>query len=239
MIRVTIWNEYLHETRAGIVKDLYPRGMHEALREALECDEFEITTAYLEQDEEHGLSKELLDNTDVLLWWGHTAHDRVRDDVAARVVSRVLNGMGFIPLHSAHYSKPFRKLMGTPCTLRWRNADERAHVWTVAPEHPIARDVPMHFELAGEEMYGEFFQIPKPDDIVFITWFKGGNVFRGGCTFARGQGKIFYFHPGHETCPSYYNPHVIKAIANAIHWARPTDRKDYGRGDYEHPIEPF
>ena len=200
------------------------------LKNALQCDDFIIRTATLQQDDEHGLSDEVLNDTDVLLWWGHCYHGDVKDAIVNKVCSRVHDGMGFIPLHSAHGSKPFGKLMGTPCSLLWREANESAHVWTVAPTHPIAEGIPLEFKLDAEEMYGEYFNIPKPDDLIFITWFKGGNVFRGGCTFSRGAGKIFYFHPGHESFPSFYNPNVIAVIKNGIKWAAPRDKKDFQGG---------
>jgi trehalose utilization protein len=238
MIRVTIWNEYLHELEDEKVKAMHPEGMHNTLKKALACDDFDIKTAWLEKDAEHGLSQEVLDNTDVLLWWGHGAHEAVKDEVVDRVVARVQDGMGFIPLHSSHYSKPFRRLMGTKCNLHWRDIGEKAHVWTVAPSHPIAQGVPLEFELAAEEMYGEYFDIPKPDDLIFVTWYKGGNIFRGGCTFTRGNGKIFYFHPGHETYPSFYNPNVVKIISNGIRWAAPPEKRDFKGGSYELPVEP-
>jgi len=237
MIRVTIFNEFWHETHNETVKAMYPDGMHMAIKRAIECDDIQITTVTLDQDEEHGLSKELLDNTDVLMWWGHMRHGDVKDEIVNRVCRRVNEGMGFIPMHSAHGSKPFGKLMGTSCTLQWRDANEPAHVWTVMPSHPIAQGVPLEFALESEEMYGEFFNIPIPDELIFITWYKGGNVFRGGCTFTRGAGKIFYFHPGHEFCPSFHNPNVIKVLKNGIYWANPGEKKDFRGGAYVEPIE--
>lgn len=237
MIHVTIWNEFWHESHNENVKKIYPDGMHICLKNALQSDDIQVTTVTLEQDEEHGLSQELLNNTDVLMWWGHMRHGDVKDEIVDRVCRRVHEGMGFIPMHSAHGSKPFGKLMGTPCTLLWRDANEPAHVWTVSPSHPIAQGVPLEFKLESEEMYGEFFNIPQPDELIFITWFKGGNVFRGGCTFTRGAGKIFYFHPGHEFCPSFYNPNVIKVLKNAIYWANPGEKKDFRGGAYVEPVE--
>ena len=237
MLRVTIWNEFHHELEEGRAKELYPQGIHACLAQALRADDLEITTAWLEKDEEHGLSAEVLAQTDVLLWWGHCRHGDVRDDVADRVVARVQQGMGFLALHSAHMSKPFRRLMGTPCTLQWRDADETCVVWNVNPNHPITRDVPLHFILNAEEMYGEQFFIPKPDELIFVSWFQGGNVFRGGCTFTRGLGKIFYFHPGHETCPSFHNEHVQRVIANGIRWAAPPLPREFRAGCKVEPID--
>ena len=236
-LRVTIWNEFVHEKTDPQVMGLYRDGIHEHLQRVLRCDDFAIRTAHLHMDAEHGLSEDVLRQTDVLIWWGHMAHEQVPNAVAERVARRVYEGMGFIPLHSAHMSKPFLRLMGTPCTLRWREQTERAHVWTVAPGHPIAKGVPLHFTLESEEMYGEVFQIPKPDDIVFITWFQGGNVFRGGCTFTRGLGRIFYFHPGHETTPSYHNENVLAVIRNASRWAAPAPFVDLKPNCQTEPLE--
>lgn len=236
-IRVTIWNEFVHEHTDPAVMAQYPGGIHEHLKQALAHDDFTITTAYLRQDAENGLSEALLANTDVLIWWGHIAHGEVSDQVVERVVARVHEGMGFIPLHSAHASKPFTRLMGTPCALNWREANERAHIWTVSPYHPIAQDIPLQFTLEHEEMYGEVFQIPKPDDIIFITWYQGGNVFRGGVTFTRGAGKIFYFHPGHESLPSFHNENVLRVIQNAIRWAVPSPARNLRSNERVDPIE--
>ena len=229
-LRVTIWNEFHHELTDGRAKANYPEGIHECLAKALAADDLEIATAWLEKDEEHGLSREALENTDVLLWWGHCRHGDVRDDVAARVAARVQQGMGFVPLHSAHMSKPFRLLMGTPCTVRWRENDDRCVVWNVNANHPITQGVPLHFILDKEEMYGEYFFIPQPEELIFLSWFDGGQVFRSGCTFTRGVGKIFYFQPGHEMYPSYHDENVQKVIANAIRWAAPPAPRDFGAG---------
>jgi len=227
MPTVTIWNEFVHERTDKKVKKIYPLGIHERLREALRADDLVISTAWLDKDDEHGFSEEVLASTDVLLWWGHMAHEAVREDVAARVAARVHGGMGFIALHSAHMSQPFTRLMGTPCTLRWRESDDKCVLWNVAPNHPITRGVPLHFVLEGEEMYSEYFNIPQPEELIFISVFEGGHGFRGGCTFTRGTGKIFYFQPGHETYPSYHNENVLKVIANGIRWAAPAPARDF------------
>ena len=178
----------------------------------------QVRTATLDEPE-HGLSEAVLETTDVLLWWGHQAHTEVSDHVVARVQQRVLAGMGLIVLHSAHESKIFKSLMGTGCSLKWREVGERERLWCIEPEHPIAAGIGEFIDLPNTEMYGERFDIPAPEEVVFISWFEGGEVFRSGCTFQRGNGKIFYFRPGHETYPIYANPQVQQVIQNAIRWA--------------------
>ncbi len=221
-IRVTVWHEYRHEKTHKEVSDLYPQGMHEAIADGLRpYADLQIRTATLDEPE-HGLTDEVLANTDVMIWWGHMAHGDVRDDIVAKVKTRVLEGMGIIILHSGHFSKIFRSLMGTDCSLRWREANDKERLWVVNPGHPIAQGLPDYFEIEAEEMYGEYFGIPEPDELVFISWFTGGEVFRSGCCWHRGMGKVFYFRPGHETYPTYYHPHVQKVIANGVHWAAPT-----------------
>lgn len=219
-IRVTVWNEYRHERDNALVSAIYPHGIHEAVAAPLREQRFSVTTAILDQPE-HGLSQPVLASTDVLIWWGHRAHGEVCDAVVDRVVGRVASGMGFIALHSAHFSKPFKRMMGTSCDLKWRESGERERLWVVDPGHPIAQGIGPFFELEREEMYGEFFDIPPPDELVFLSWFQGGEVFRSGCTFRRGLGRIFYFRPGHETYPSYHDPRVRRVIANAVRWAAP------------------
>ncbi len=221
-INVTLWNEFRHEKSHKEVQDVYPNGLHVAIAEGLKDDaSLNIRLAALD-DPEHGLTDEVLNSTDVLVWWGHMAHGEVRDDIVEKVVQRVWNGMGLVVLHSGHFSKPFKRLMGTDCSLRWREAEDIERLWVVNPGHPIAQGLPDVITLGKEEMYGEYFGIPQPDELVFVSWFTGGEVFRSGCCFHRGMGKIFYSRPGHETYPTYFNPHVRKIIGNGIHWAAPT-----------------
>ena len=220
-IRVTIWNEFHHEKTNEKAKALYPNGIHGTIKEFLsDCEDMTVTLAALD-DPDQGLPEELLNNTDVLIWWGHMAHHEVDDALVRRIRARVLNGMGFIPLHSGHHSKPFREILGTTGNLTWGD-DQRCLVWNLCPTHPIAAGVPEHFELF-EELYSEPFFVPKPDDLIFGTWYENGNIFRGGMTFTRGVGKIFYFHPGHETLPSFHNPIVQRIIKNAIRWVAPAN----------------
>ena len=222
-IRVTVWNEYRHEQEEERFRKVYPDGIHGAIAAALEPHaDFSVRTATLDEPE-HGLTEAVLNETDVLTWWGHMAHEEVSDEIVDRVQARVLDGMGLIVLHSGHFSKIFKRLMGTTCNLKWRVADENERLWVVAPDHPIAAGVGQYIDLDREEMYGEFFDIPQPDRLVFVSWFPGGEVFRSGCCFSRGRGKIFYFRPGHESYPTYYNPQVQTVIANAVRWAAPVD----------------
>ncbi len=226
-IHVTVWNEFRHEKSDEAVQRVYPEGIHQAIADAFsdttlvtDPADFIVRTATLDEPE-HGLTQDVLDDTDVLIWWGHMAHEEVSSEVVDRIQTRILGGMGLIVLHSAHYSKIFKRMMGTSCRLRWREADEKCRVFTIRPDHPIAQGIPATFELPAEEMYGERFGIPDPDELVFLEWFQGGDVFRGGCCFRREKGKIFYFQPGHETYPQYYNPIIRRVILNATRWAAP------------------
>ncbi|MGB1288387.1 MAG: ThuA domain-containing protein, partial [Aggregatilineales bacterium] len=218
-INVTIWNEFRHEKHNDEVKAVYPDGIHIALKNGLENDSnLNIRTATLDEPE-HGLTDDVLNTTDVMLWWGHMAHDDVNDDIVAKVHERVLNGMGIVVLHSGHFSKIFKRLMGTTCNLKWREAAEVERIWTTNPAHPIAQGLPPYFEVPKAEMYGEYFGVPEPDSLVFVSWFEGGEVFRSGLCYEREQGKIFYFRPGHETFPIFYQPEILQVISNAIYWA--------------------
>lgn len=219
-IRVTIWNEYCEHHRIGIIHEAYPEGIHECLRKALAADDLEIRTATLDQPEQ-GLPDEILNSTDVLIWWGHSTHEQVSDELVSKIQNRVLYGMGLIVLHSGHMSKIFRRMMGTRCRLNWRDVGEKERLWVVAPEHPIARDIPETFVVPHTEMYSEPFDIPDDGKIVFMSWYEGGNVFRSGVAFHRDNGKVFYFSPGHEAYPIYHDPIIQKVIANAVRWAAP------------------
>jgi trehalose utilization protein len=220
-IRVTVWNEYRHEKRHEHIAKIYPDGIHNAIGNYLKAHPgFEVRTATLDEPE-HGLTEQVLANTDVLTWWGHAAHHEVKDEIVNRVHARVLDGMGLICLHSAHYSKLFRKLMGTTCSLKWREAGEKERLWVITHGHPIVEGLGEYFEIEHAEMYGEPFDIPEPDTLIFISWFPGGEVFRSGCCYYRGRGKVFYFRPGHETYPIYHNQKVLHVIANAARWAAP------------------
>jgi trehalose utilization protein len=236
-IRVTVWNEYRQERSDPPVRAIYPDGIHAAIAAGLrEHDGFEVRTATLDEPDQ-GLSDAVLAETDVLTWWGHVAHPEVSDEVVDRVQTRVLDGMGLIVLHAGHFSKIFKRLMGTSCDLKWREDGRRERLWVVDPSHPIAEGIGESFVLAEEEMYGEHFDIPPPDELVFVSWFEGGEVFRSGCTYRRGRGRVFYFRPGHETHPSYHDANVRRVIANAARWAADPHgaRPTYGNAQ---PAEP-
>ena len=236
-IRVTVWNEGVHEKEHEAVRKVYPKGMGWQIAQYLEKQAGIESVRVSELDQkDQGLSEQVLENTDVMTWWGHMAHDRVTDENAARVQQRVLEGMGLVVLHSGHMSKPFMRLMGTGCFLKWREMGERERLWVVDPAHPIVDGLPEYIELEHAEMYGEHFDIPQPDQLVFISWFQGGEVFRSGCCWHRGQGKVFYFRPGHETLPIYYNEHILKVIYNGVMWAAPSGVKKVCRGNVK-PIE--
>jgi trehalose utilization protein len=229
--RVVVWGENVHDREVPRVREIYPDGMHGAIADLLRerLPDADVTTATLDQPS-HGLGGDVLANTDVLLWWGHVAHEDVADEVVRAVHDRVLAGMGLVVLHSGHLSKVFRSLMGTSCHLRWRESDDREVVWTVAPTHPIARGLPPAFVLPAHETYSEFFDIPVPDDLVFVSGFTGGEVFRSGCCFNRGLGRVFYFSPGHETYPVYHQPVIGQVLANAVRWAAPAGGADVAVG---------
>ena len=220
-VRVTVWNEFRHEKHSKEIAAIYPEGIHGAIARYLRsAGDFEVATATLDEAE-HGLSESRVGATDVLIWWGHTAHDEVSDLIVDRIQERVLAGMGLIVLHSGHFSKIFKRLMGTNCSLRWREIGEKERLWNVAPGHEITEGIGDYIELPHAEMYGERFDIPDPDKLIFLSWYAGGEVFRSGCVWERGNGRVFYFKPGHETFPVFFNEQILKVIGNACRWAAP------------------
>jgi trehalose utilization protein len=238
-IRVTVWNEGRHEKQHEAVRNVYPDGIHTVIAGYLN-DQSDITARTATLDEpEHGLTADVLASTDVLTWWGHMAHGDVRDEIVDRVQQRVLDGMGLIVLHSGHFSKIFKRMMGTSCALIWREAKEHERLWIVNRGHPIVAGIDRYFELPEEEMYGELFDIPAPDELVLIGWFQGGEVFRSGCCWTRGNGHVFYFQPGHETHPAYYDKNVMTVITNAIRWAAPLPNLEPIVCENAKPLEPL
>jgi trehalose utilization protein len=235
-IKVTVWNEFRHEKSDEAVTRVYPDGIHEAIAKPLREAGFDVKTATLDEPE-HGLTQDVLANTDVLFWWGHMAHGEVQDEIVQRVQARILEGMGLIVLHSGHFSKIFRTMMGTTCNLKWREIGEKERVYVIEPGHPIAEGLGEYFEVPHAEMYGERFDIPAPDTLVFISWFEGGEVFRSGCCYNRGAGKIFYFRPGHETYPVFYQAEIQKVLQNAVRWAAPVAGPTVAFGHRPQPLE--
>lgn len=226
MIKVTVWNEFLHEKMDENIAKIYPKGIHGCIADFLRSDDIEVRTATLEEPE-CGLTDQVLRETDVLLWWGHIGHAKVPDEIVDRVQAYVLAGMGLVVFHSGHHSKIFKRMMGTSCNLGWRENDDLERIWTVKPSHPIAQGLGRYFDLPREEVYCEPFDIPEPDELVFGGWFEGGEIFRSGCCWKRGNGKIFYFQPGHESFPTFHNKNVQLIIRNAVKWAY---------SDYKTPI---
>ena len=236
--RVTVWNEFRQEHTDAPVRAIYPDGIHAAIADGLRASGggLEVRTATLDEPE-HGLSDAVLAETDVLTWWGHVAHDEVSDAVVDRVHARVLDGMGLLVLHSGHFSRIFRRLMGTSCDLKWREDGRRERLWVVDPSHPIAEGLGESIVLGEEEMYGEHFDIPAPDELVLVSWFEGGEVFRSGATWHRGRGKVVYLRPGHETHPTYFDPGMRRLVANAVRWAASPHGASPTRGNTR-PVEP-
>ncbi|HEX8912764.1 MAG TPA: ThuA domain-containing protein [Humisphaera sp.] len=218
-VRVLIWHEYRHEKRNPKVAEVYPRGMHAALADGLRPDgRLRVDVAVLD-DPDHGLTDERLADTDVLVWWGHTAHGDVSDDAVDLVVKHVRAGMGAVFLHSAHFSKPFKRLMGTGCDLKWREADDREILWVTKPGHPLVEGIDDRIVLPREEMYGEHFDVPDPEELVMVSSFTGGEVCRSLMTWTRGAGRVVYFRPGHELYATYHDPQVLRVINNACRYA--------------------
>lgn len=237
-VRVTVWNEFRQEHTDPPVAAIYPDGIHGAIADGLrDVDEsFAVRTATLDEPA-NGLPDEVLASTDVLTWWGHVAHDEVADATVDRVHARVLDGMGLVVLHSGHFSRIFKRLMGTSCDLKWREDGRRERLWVVDPAHPIAEGLGESVVLAEEEMYGEQFDIPAPDELVLVSWFEGGEVFRSGATWRRGRGKVVYLRPGHETHPTYFDPGMRRLIANAVRWAAAPHGARPTHGNTQ-PVEP-
>jgi len=236
MINVTVWNECRHEVEDLDVQEVYPETIGGCIVNMLKPFGFNLTLVTLD-DEHQGLSNELIEQTDVLIWWGHRYHDELDDALIDKLHQRVLKGMGLIVLHSGHHAKLFKKLMGTSCNLSWREAEggEREKLWCLKPSHPIAEGIPPYIELPQSEMYGEPFDIPDPDELIFNSWYQGGDVLRSGCTFTRGRGKIFFFSPGHETFPIFRNQHIMRIIANAICWANQAHQSGWNFDNWGRP----
>lgn len=236
-MKLTIWNEFRHEKDNETVRAIYPDGIHEAIAAHFRpIDDIDVRTATLDEPD-HGLTDDVLADTDVLIWWGHRAHGDVQDEIVAKVQQRVWQGMGLVVLHSGHFSKIFKALMGTGCDLKWRERGERERLWIVSPGHPIAHGLPETFVVPQAEMYGEHFDIPAPDELVMLSWFEGGEVFRSGCCWYRGSGRIFYFRPGHETYPIYKQAEVLQVIENGVRWANQPETLAIRRGNVPDPYE--
>jgi len=236
-IKVTVWNEFVHEQNDPDIAKIYPHGIHGAIADGLRAyNAFDVQIRTMDMPE-YGLDLQTLKNTDVLIWWSHLKNNVIPDEIAERVQKYVLEGMGFIVLHSAHLCKPFVRLMGTVCRSKWRENDEKERIWVMEPGHPIARNLPEYIELPAEETYGERFEIPTPDTLVFVSWFSGGEVFRSGCCFTRGSGKIFYFRPGHEAYPTFYRENIRQILANAAMWAKPSNGPEITLGHFPKPLE--
>lgn len=220
---VLIWADDLAGADlAGEAAALHPDGIAATLAAALRTQLGEAAhvaeTGLAERGQ--GVAEERLAAADVLVWWGHERHDEVSDETAARVQRHVLGGLGLIVLHSGHWSKPFRALMGTSCDLAaWREDTDEERIWTVDPGHPIAAGVERPICLPRHEMYGEPFDVPAPDELVFVSAFSGGEAFRSGCCWRRGSGRVFYFSPGHETDPVFDHPQIRLVLGNAVRWA--------------------
>ncbi|MBO5904651.1 MAG: ThuA domain-containing protein [Clostridia bacterium] len=222
-IRVTFWHECRHEKTNPTVTKIYPGGIHAFICNFLN-EEADVEAKFVTLDDpDQGLPDEVLNNTDVLIWWGHLAHGEVKDELVEKVFRRVVNGgMGILCLHSAHHSKPFKRILGSTGNLTW-GRNQREVIWNMNPAHPILAGIPDHFIIDNEELYAEPFYIPQPDELLLCGWFEDGHVFRSGACYHKGAGKLVYLQPGHETCRSFHNPYVQRLINNAVHYLKPNE----------------
>lgn len=232
-IRVTIWNENWDEVRFENVHKIYPEGIHMAISGFLQKDARLKVQATTPAGDDFGLSQELLDDTDVLIWWGHVIHHLVPQDAVERVCERVLGGMGMISLHSSVYSKPFERLIGKVMNCAYREVGEKERVWVVNPAHSIAWGLKECFEIEHSEVYREPTGLPLPDELVFISWYAGGEAAISGGCYYRGRGRIFVFTPGHEDYPIFYDPSVQQVILNGVLWAYNSYFTTYSSGEVE------
>lgn len=240
-VRVLVWDE----NPPHAPKEIYPNSINGAVAEGLNKlgnGGIVAKTANLD-DPEQGVTDAALAETDVLVWWGHMHHGKVTDETAARVVERVHHhGLGFVALHSAHYSKTFKGILNCTGHLKggWRENDppEAEEITVCAPRHPIAKGIE-DFTLEHEEMYGAPFDVPPALEVIFQSHFPlDGKTFPSGLVWTVGDGKdvnftsgpgkgvgegfgaarVFYFRPGHETIPTYFHPVVRQVIYNGVLW---------------------
>ncbi|MDA1191131.1 MAG: ThuA domain-containing protein [Candidatus Poribacteria bacterium] len=212
-IRALCWSERTEPL------SVYPDGIDGAVADALKEIGVEVKTAKMD-DPEHGLSEEVLAETDVLFWWSHIRNGDLSEDVNARVVKHVLaRGMGFVPIHSALFAKPFQTILGCTGNIGgWDHNQAPENVYVIDQNHPIAEGLGAKFVLPETEMYVEPFDVPPPDELIFISSFSRGEVFRSGMTWYRGRGRIFYFRPGHETYKVLFEEPCRKVFQNAARW---------------------
>ena len=106
--RILVWDE-----QQGKQKQAYPEFLGVAIAKWLEQRPGIEVRAVRLDDPEQGLSDANLDWADVLVWWGHVRQGEIKPETArTKIIARVLEGrLGFIALHSAHWSTPFMEAM--------------------------------------------------------------------------------------------------------------------------------
>jgi trehalose utilization protein len=217
---VVVWSE------GTAPKNIYPKDINGAIADGLKTGlrNWDVVVANL-KDADQGLPDELLKKADVLVWWGHQKHGDVKDELVAKIVKRVKEeGMGFIALHSAHFAKPNKALMGTACSWGAYVGDGKTLKITVKDsKHPIARGVDAEFTVENDERYGDPYAVPTPQAVVFegVATLKDGKTDKSqiGLAWEVGKGRMFYFQAGHETNPIYFDKNVQRIMANAVRWA--------------------
>lgn len=218
-MRILIYNEGRDERNKPEVLTIYPKEIGGALSHIVsQIPNSEIIDILSMYNVKEKLTNNLLESVDLLLYWSHGGNSQFPDELAKLIQDHVLRGMGFVVLHSAIGSKPFKALMGTTCSIHYRH-DDFERMTCCNPLHPIAAGLPLHIELDKEESYGEYIDVPKPDDIIYLGWFDSGEVCRSVMTWTRGYGKVVFIQPGHETNSSYHNPYIQKLIVNSCIWA--------------------
>ena len=106
-VHVVVWDEQQPEQKAA-----YDHFLGNAIAESLTRQPGLVVKSVRLDDPDQGLPPAVLDECDVLIWWGHLRHKDVSQETVTRVLDRIKAGkMDLIALHSAHWSRPFVEAM--------------------------------------------------------------------------------------------------------------------------------
>ena len=276
-IQVVVWDEQQEKQKRA-----YPNYLGNHIASHLQKNESLDVLSVNLNDPGQGLSDEVLENCEVMVWWGHVRHTEISLETSKKLIRRVKEGkLNLIFLHSAHWANPFIEAMNEvvrhrvenkyaalgnkveieyayipdsnrftvpplgsivkpsiyerkfphgnvkvrvdmpSCVFPFYRPDGKpSTLITLKPKHPIAQGIPSSFTIPETEMYDEPFHIPEPDEVIFEERWDAGEWFRSGALWQIGEGKVFYFRPGHELYKVFYEPLPLKIVENAVLWMR-------------------
>ncbi|MEZ5042821.1 MAG: alpha/beta hydrolase fold domain-containing protein [Saprospiraceae bacterium] len=156
-IKVVVWDE-----RQKKQQKAYPDFMGNHIADYLKKNDLLRVYSVGLDDPEQGLSDEVLENCEVMIWWGHVRHPEISVATSKKLIERVKAGtLEMIFLHSAHWANPFVEAMNEVTRQRveakYATLEAQVTIEFVTPPDSLRFRVPKLGEMVKPAIYERKF----------------------------------------------------------------------------------